>query len=142
MTTPHLASRPTAQPRTTPLPADEPPRTTPPPADEPHRRAWLAPVTASVLLLLLGPAALALGGLSFMATDSCGPDHCSPALMDSLAVIGWLLYFGGPFSTVFLVASWALPWKRRWAGTRAWAACGALLPPVTVLFLVLTLPAP
>ncbi|MEU1041699.1 hypothetical protein ACFYP4_26900 [Streptomyces sp. NPDC005551] len=131
MTTPHLASPPA-----TARPAN------PSAADEPHRRAWIAPLTASLLLLLLGPAALFLGGLSAMATDSCGPDHCSPALMDSLSWIYGILSYGGPVTTVFLVLAWALPWKRRWAGTRAWAACAALLPPVTVIFLVLALPAP
>ncbi|MGQ5636990.1 MULTISPECIES: hypothetical protein [unclassified Streptomyces] len=116
----------------------------PGPADRGERdpRAWVAPVIATVLMGVLGPAAVALAGLSVMATDSCGPDDCSAALNTALSWIFGLLLFGGPLGLVALATAWALPWKRRWAGTRAWTAALALVPPVGVLFLVFTLPAP
>ncbi|MER6029212.1 hypothetical protein [Streptomyces sp. NPDC001851] len=105
-------------------------------------RAWVAPAIATALLGVLGPAAVAFAGLSVMATDSCGPDDCSAALNRSLSWIFHLLVLGGPLGLVALLTAWLLPWKRRWSVTRAWAAVLALVPPLGVLFLVLTLPAP
>ncbi|MGW7252822.1 hypothetical protein [Streptomyces sp. NPDC054834] len=106
------------------------------------RRAWVAPLTATVMLALLGPFALILGGLSAMATDSCGPDDCSQALTASLSLIYAILFFGGWVSCAALVTAWVLPWKRRWRVLRLWSAVAVLVPPLAVLFLVFTLPAP
>ena len=105
-------------------------------------RAWLAPFVATVLLALLAPAALLLGGMSAMATDSCGPDDCSSALMTSLDLIYGILFYGWPFTLAAYVTTWALPRRRRFSGLRAGAAAASLLPPLAVLFLVFTLPAP
>ncbi|MEU2925136.1 hypothetical protein ABZ636_08745 [Streptomyces sp. NPDC007251] len=116
----------------------------PGPADQGERdpRAWVAPVISTVLMGVLGPAAVMFAGLSVMATDSCGPDDCSAALNTSLSWIFGLLLVGGPLCLVALATAWALPWKRRWTVARAWTAALALVPPVGVLFLVFTLPAP
>ncbi|MEU7055146.1 hypothetical protein [Streptomyces sp. NPDC046197] len=109
---------------------------------ERDRRAWVAPVVATALLTVLGPAAVLFGGLSAMATDSCGPDDCSAALNTSLAWIYGMLFLGGPVAVAALLTAWLLPWRRRWAAARRWAAVAALVPPLTVLFLVFTLPSP
>ncbi len=77
-------------------------------------RAWVAPLVATVLLLFLGPAAMVLGGLSAMATDACGPDACSSALMTQLDVIYGMLDLGMPLVLVALFTAWLLPWQRRW----------------------------
>jgi hypothetical protein len=117
--------------------------TTWPPADrhrdetDPH--AWTAPLTATLLLVPLAPSALVLGELSPMATDSCGPEDCA-VLIRSLDTITTTLSFGVPLTLVALITAWTLPRTRRWTAWRAWAAVGALLPSLTVLFLVLTLP--
>lgn len=109
---------------------------------ERDRLAWVAPLVATVLLALLGPFAVALGGLSVMATDSCGPDDCSQALTTSLTWIYGILFYGGCFSFAALVTAWALPWKRRWRALRVWSAVAVLVAPLAVLYLVFTLPAP
>ncbi|MEV6837467.1 hypothetical protein AB0N17_23690 [Streptomyces sp. NPDC051133] len=125
MTTQHIA--------TLPGPADR---------DERDPRAWVAPAVATALMLVCGPAAALFGGLSAMATDSCGPDDCSDALNTALTWIYGLLSYGGPLALAALLTAWLLPWKRRWSGLRGWTAALALLPPLSVLFLVFTLPAP
>ncbi|MFJ4692896.1 hypothetical protein [Streptomyces sp. NPDC088766] len=130
MTTPHPAPYPGPHAMPVPVPADQ------------DRHAWVAPLVATVLLIFLAPAALFLGGLSAMATDSCGPDDCSAALNTSLTLIYGILELGGPVTLAAFVAAWALPWKRRWSAVRACLAAASLLPPLTVLFLVFTLPAP
>ncbi|MGX1270742.1 hypothetical protein [Streptomyces phaeoluteigriseus] len=130
MTTPHHAPYPAPHQSHGPVRADQ------------DRHAWVAPLVATVLLVFLGPAALFLGGLSAMATDSCGPDDCSSGLNTSLTVIYGILTVGGPVTLVAFVTGWALPWTRRWSAVRAWLAAGSLLPSLTVLILVFTLPAP
>ncbi|MGW1911319.1 hypothetical protein ACWCQS_11440 [Streptomyces sp. NPDC002076] len=118
--------------------------TVPGPVDGDARdpRGWVAPTIATALMVVLGPAALLFGGLSAMATDSCGPDDCSAALNTSLSWIFGLISYGGPLSAVALLMAWVLPWRRRWSVARAWTAAFALIPPLTVLYLVFTLPAP
>ncbi|MCX4859316.1 hypothetical protein [Streptomyces canus] len=111
-------------------------------ATDQDRRAWVAPLVATILLVLLGPAALFLGGLSAMATDSCGPDDCPSALMTSLTLIYGILESGILVTLPAFVASWALPRHRRWSALRAGLAAVAVLPPLTVLLLVFTLPMP
>ncbi|GGQ94359.1 hypothetical protein GCM10010216_65970 [Streptomyces flaveolus] len=106
------------------------------------RRAWVAPAVATGLLTVLGPAALFLGGLSAMATDSCGPDDCSQALTTSLSLIYGTLYFGGFLTLGAWAAAWVIPWTRRWSALRACLAFASLLPSLFVLLLVFTLPAP
>lgn len=112
------------------------------PRDHRDPMAWIAPTVATVLLALLCPTALLLGGLSAMATDGCGPDHCSEALTTSLSLIYGTLFFGGFLTLGAWVTAWALPWTRRWSVTRIWLSAVSLLPPLFVLLLVFTLPAP
>ncbi|WDF39149.1 hypothetical protein PBV52_21270 [Streptomyces sp. T12] len=126
MTTTHIAARPPAR-------SD---------VAERDSRAWIAPLVATILLAFLGPAALLLGGLSAMATDSCGPDDCSPALNTQLSVIYGTLAFGTLPTLAAWITAWALPWQRRWSAWRTGAAITALLPPLFVLLLVFTLPTP
>lgn len=126
MTTQHLAAQP-------PSPSD---------AADRDPKAWIAPLVATVLLVFLGPAALLLGGLSAIATDSCGPDDCSPALNTQLSVIYGTLSFGTLPTLAAWITAWALPWQHRWSTWRIAAATIALLPPLFVLLLVFTLPAP
>ncbi|MEU0006111.1 hypothetical protein ABZ079_18030 [Streptomyces sp. NPDC006314] len=111
-------------------------------AEQPDPRGWVAPAVATALMVPLGPLALLFGGLSAMATDSCGPDDCSAALETALAWIYGMLTFGGALSCAALLTAWLLPWKRRWSAARVWAALVALTPPLSVLYLVFTLPAP
>lgn len=103
--------------------------------------AWIVPVVVSALLALLVPPALLFGALSPMATDACGPDHCSAGLTRSLATVEALLRYGGLVTVPAYVASWVLPWRRSWTPVRVVLGAAALLPPVAVLGLVLTLPA-
>lgn len=103
-------------------------------------RAWVAPTVATALGALLAPAAFLLGGLSVMATDSCGPDDCSQALTTTLSVIFGTLFFGGVLAAGAWLASWLLPWTRRWSVPRIWLAVLSLLPWLFVLMLVFTLP--
>ncbi|MFG3016076.1 hypothetical protein ACGFZB_37640 [Streptomyces cinerochromogenes] len=105
-------------------------------------RGWVAPAIATALMVPLGLLALLFGGLSVMATDSCGPDHCSAALDTALAWIDGMMRIGGPLSGVALFTAWLLPWTRRWSAARVWFCLGALVPPLAVLYLALTLPAP
>ena len=122
-------------------------RTAQPPAYPPRRAdrdrcAWVAPAVATALLIVLGPVALFFGGMSAMATDSCGPDDCSEALTTSLSLIYGTLYFGGFLTLGAWVAAWVIPWTRRWSALRACLAFASLLPSLFVLLLVFTLPAP
>lgn len=127
MTTQHIAAQPPS-----PLPE----------VAERDSRAWIAPLVATILLAFLGPAALLLGGLSAMATDSCGPDDCSSALNTQLSVIYGTLSFGTLPTLAAWITAWALPWQRRWSAWRTGAAIVALTPSLFVLLLVFTLPAP
>ncbi|MGW2816275.1 hypothetical protein [Streptomyces sp. NPDC001415] len=109
------------------------------PADR-DESAWAAPGWATGLALLLVPVAVMFGGLSAMATDSCGPDHCSRALNEALGIIVGGLYaslFGTP---AMLLTAWVLPRKMRYAVSRRAIAWCALLPPLAVIFMVFTLP--
>ncbi|MEU2440639.1 hypothetical protein ACFY9A_02805 [Streptomyces rubradiris] len=115
--------------------------TTPYAKDQRDPHGSVAPAVATALLFLLGPLALALGGLSAMATDACGPDNCPAALETSLSLIHDMLTAGWLFSPAALLIAWLLPRKRRWSAARTGAALAALVPPVSVLYLVLTLPA-
>lgn len=103
-------------------------------------RAWVAPAVATALGAFLVPVAFLFGAMSVMATDSCGPDDCSQALTTALSVIYGTLVFGGLLSAGTWLASWTLPWTRRWSVLRAWLAGLTLLPYLLVLALVFNLP--
>jgi hypothetical protein len=102
----------------------------------------VAPTVSTVLLTVLVPTALVFGGFSAMATDSCGPDDCSSALMTWLDVIFGTFAAGVVVTPGACIAAWVLPWRRRWAAARVCLALLALAPPLLVLFLVVTLPQP
>lgn len=108
--------------------------------DDPDRCAWPAPAAATVLGPLLAPAALLLGALSPMATDSCGPDNCSQALTTALKVLFVILVHGGILGVGAWLALWLLPRTRRWSVLRVWLAGLSLLPWMCALALVLNLP--
>ncbi|WP_343999049.1 hypothetical protein [Streptomyces thermocarboxydovorans] len=110
------------------------------PAADHDRRAWVAPAVATALLFFLGPAALFFGGLSPMATDACGPDNCSQALMTRLTLIEGTMFYGGLLTSGAWVTSWVLPWTHRWSMWRALAAALSLMPSLFVLMLVMSLP--
>lgn len=104
------------------------------PADR-DKNAWRAPFWATVLAVLIVPVALMFGGLAPMATDSCGPDHCSPHLNQALADIVYGLYATLIGTPTLLLTAWALPRRMRYAMARRLTAWCALLPPVTVILL-------
>jgi hypothetical protein len=106
---------------------------------DPH--AWVAPAVATALGAFLAPAAVLFGGMSVMATDSCGPDDCSQALTTALTLVFGTLFFGGLLAAGAWLTSWLLPWTRRWSVLRAWLAGLSLLPWLFVLLLVFNLPA-
>ncbi|GGW56503.1 hypothetical protein CP966_16310 [Streptomyces galilaeus] len=110
----------------------------PSPDDFDHRTST-APLIATVLLTVLGPAALFLGGLSVMATDSCGSD-CPTALTTWLYLIYGTIVFGGVLSLAALVTAWSLPRKVRYWNLRRWAALITVAPSVLVIVLVCTIP--
>ncbi|MDX3573430.1 hypothetical protein [Streptomyces sp. ID05-47C] len=112
----------------------------PGPDDFDHRTST-APLIATVLLTVLGPAALFLGGLSVMATDSCGSD-CPTALTTWLYLIYGTIVFGGVLSLAALVTAWSLPRKVRYWNLRRWAAFITVAPSVLVIALVCTIPSP
>ncbi|KUM82323.1 hypothetical protein AQI88_42360 [Streptomyces cellostaticus] len=118
--------------------------TLPGPSDTAERdpRAWVTAVITTVLVAVLGPTAFTFACLSVMATDSCGPDDCSHALTTSLTWIFGMLFYGGPVAVAALLTTWLLPWKHRWSTARRWTAVIALVPPLTILLLVFTLPTP
>ncbi|MEU5522599.1 hypothetical protein ABZ759_18555 [Streptomyces sp. NPDC047860] len=103
-------------------------------------RAWVALALATVLGALLAPAAVLFGGLSVMATDSCGPDNCSQALTDALTLVLTTLFYGGILASGAWLASWLLPWTRRRRVPRVWLAGLSLLPWLIVLAVLFNLP--
>ncbi|NBE51341.1 hypothetical protein GUY60_07870 [Streptomyces sp. YC537] len=103
--------------------------------------AWALPLITTLVLLLLAPVALGLAGLSVMATDSCGPDNCSAALMGTLDAIFVTVTVGGVLSLVSLVVCWALPWRLGQRVRRRWAAAVAVAPHLLVVLMVFALPA-
>ncbi|WP_055688683.1 hypothetical protein [Streptomyces prasinus] len=114
-------------------------RGVPDPPDQ-DRRAWVAPTIATVLLTVLEPVALLAAGMSPMATDSCGPDDCSQALMTALDMVLWGTVLGGALTLCAWLTSWLLPWRTRWSVPRIWAAALSLLPPLFIVLLVFHLP--
>ena len=104
-------------------------------------RAWLAPLLVTVLGAVLVPLAWLFGTMSVMATDSCGPDDCSQTLETALRVIYGTLFYGQLLAAAAWLASWLLPWRRRWSVPRIWLAGLSLLPSLVVLVMTFNLPA-
>ncbi|MFG2499285.1 hypothetical protein ACGFSB_13895 [Streptomyces sp. NPDC048441] len=98
------------------------------------------PFLTTLALMLLAPIAFGLAGLSVMATDSCGPDDCSPQLMGTLDAIFVLLPIGGLVSLVSLVICWALPRRVRHVVRRRWVAMLAIAPQLLIILMVMGLP--
>ncbi|MEX2984667.1 hypothetical protein [Streptomyces sp. C36] len=110
----------------------------PPPRDPAtyDRRAGLLRGVATVVMVPLLMIDLFFLGLSPMATDSCGPDHCSAALNRSLATapVVWLV------SAVLFIATWALPARPRFRQARAWTFVAALVSGLMVIAILADLP--
>ncbi|MEH6373072.1 hypothetical protein V7793_01715 [Streptomyces sp. KLMMK] len=109
------------------------------PADR-DDNASSAPLWATVLAVLVIPVAVLFGSLAPMATDSCGPDNCSRALDGALALVECSLFTTIIGTPALLLTSWLLPRRMRYATARRYLAWCALLPPVTVVLMVLGLP--
>ncbi|MEU6863731.1 hypothetical protein ABZ924_10715 [Streptomyces sp. NPDC046876] len=98
-------------------------------------------VRPTVLAILLTPVALMFGGLAPMATDGCGPDHCSAGLDAALAAIA-VCWQATPFATpALLLAALPMPRSGRYAAARRVTSWCAVLPPAAVVLMVLGLPA-
>ncbi|GHF45743.1 hypothetical protein GCM10010359_55480 [Streptomyces morookaense] len=99
-------------------------------------KAWCVRGVTALLVLPLLALDLMFIGLSPMATDSCGPDHCSAALMTSLAVapVVWFV------AAALLVLTWALPSRPRYGVTRGVAAAGAFAAGALVIGILANLP--
>ncbi|MEV4439264.1 hypothetical protein AB0K09_09605 [Streptomyces sp. NPDC049577] len=100
------------------------------------RTAWTVRAITAVLLLPLLAIDLFFIGLSPMATDSCGPDHCSAALNDSLATapVVWLI------AVALLIVTWALPSRRSCREGRVLAALFSALAGLATLGILANLP--
>lgn len=97
------------------------------------RRAWVAPLIATVLTLPASFFAFVFAGLAPMACDSCNgaeADRFTAGFDTAYAV----LRVGLGVAFVLLLVGWCLPWSERNAAPR-WIL--ALLAPCTVLLSVL-----
>ncbi|MFJ8754840.1 hypothetical protein ACIREO_36860 [Streptomyces sp. NPDC102441] len=81
----------------------------------PH--AWAGPLISTLVTLPAAALALFFGGLSPMACDSCDGAQAD-RFTDSFNAAWAALCTGLVLSLVVLVASWALPWRRRQAAAR------------------------
>ncbi|MEV5241005.1 hypothetical protein AB0K89_18150 [Streptomyces cinnamoneus] len=77
-------------------------------------KAWIVRTLIGVVMLPLMGLDFLFISLSPMATDSCGPDHCSDALNDALlaAPVVWLI------ALVLLIVTLALPSRTRFRDSR------------------------
>ncbi|MER6450485.1 hypothetical protein [Streptomyces venezuelae] len=119
---------------TTPLPTTAATPTTPTstpttPDTSRDRRAFVAPLVATLLTLPTAAVALFFAGISPMACDSCGT-AASDRFDASYEVAFTVFGFGLLVVLVLLVAAWVLPWQRRYAAARVWCAVAA---PATVV---------
>ncbi|MBF6049225.1 hypothetical protein GO001_29230 [Streptomyces sp. NRRL B-1677] len=108
--------------------------------DDRDERGGRSLILPAVLAVLLIPVALLFGGLAPMATDSCGPDHCSRALDQALAEVVFGLYATFAGTPALLLTTGVLPRRMRYATARRLTAWSALLPPAFVILRVLALP--
>jgi hypothetical protein len=117
---------------------------TPGPGPGPDRRdrdayAWVVPVVVSALLTALVPTALLIGFVSKVFTNDCATHGCSAEFTQRLDVIDAVVLYGGLVTLLAYAACWALPWRRSWTVVRIVAGVAAVLPPVALLGLVLTM---
>ncbi|MEV4505815.1 hypothetical protein [Streptomyces klenkii] len=108
--------------------------------DDRGERAGGSLALPAVLAVLLVPVALLFGGLAPMATDSCGPDHCSRALDQALSDVVHGLHATFAGTPALLLTAGVLPRRMRYATARRLTAWSALLPPAFVILRVLALP--
>ncbi|MFJ3927732.1 hypothetical protein [Streptomyces sp. NPDC090022] len=81
------------------------------------RRAYIAPLLSTLLTLPLGLLSLFVAGLSPMACDSCG--EADSDRFDASFETAFPIFGGGlVIVLVLLIATWALPWQRRYAARR------------------------
>jgi len=99
----------------------------------PARRAWVAPLVATVLTVPGSFLAFAFGGLTPMACDSCNGAEAE-SFTRGFDTAYTVLQVGLAAAFVLLLVSWCLPWSERNVVPR-WIL--ALLAPGTVLFSVL-----
>ncbi|GAA2707330.1 MULTISPECIES: hypothetical protein [Streptomyces] len=99
-------------------------------------RAWLVRSLTTLVMLPLLALDFVFIGLSPMATDSCGPDHCSQELTNALAAapVLWLT------AVVLLIASWALPSRTRFSSARTTMAALSLAAGVLTFAVLANLP--
>lgn len=105
---------------------------------DPH--GWVAPLVATLSLVLLAPVALLLGSLVHGNRGSCVTRPCSQQLERSLSAIDAVALYGTALTVVALITAWALPRLHRWATLRLWCAIASVAPSVLVLFLVFWTP--
>ncbi|MCX5199454.1 hypothetical protein OOK31_37225 [Streptomyces sp. NBC_00249] len=99
------------------------------------RTGGAVPAWTTALTVLLLPVAFLFGGLAPMAADSCGPDHCSRSLDNTLAAVYFLWLASWTATPALTLASWFAPHPT----ARRWTAWTALFPPATVILLTLGL---
>ncbi|MFJ9829126.1 hypothetical protein ACIRSU_32840 [Streptomyces sp. NPDC101160] len=104
----------------------------PEPADRDGNACVPGAVTAAVAVTTHVLWQLVLG-FSTMATDGCGPDDCDTWITGPLTVMYLAYYAIYVVTPLAVIASLALPWRRRWRRIRIWLALGALLPQATIL---------
>ncbi|MDT0453938.1 hypothetical protein [Streptomyces hesseae] len=99
-------------------------------------KAWVTSALAAVVMLPLLAFDLMFIGLSPMATDSCGPDHCSAALNHALlaAPIVWLV------ALALLITTWALPSRKRFREPRVITALLSAAAGLACLSILANLP--
>ncbi|MFE2296106.1 hypothetical protein [Streptomyces sp. NPDC059452] len=92
-------------------------------------RAWVAPLTTTLVTVPAGLVALLVGGFTPMVCDSCvGP--AGDRFEASFGPAWTILWVGLTLALITLIASWAAPWQLRNASLRLTLALAA---PATVV---------
>jgi hypothetical protein len=100
----------------------------------PVSRAWVSPFASSLVTLPLALCAFVYASFSSMACDSC--ESAASARFEATIAVGYdVLRIVLGLSLAVLLASWTLPWRERYAGTR-WVLA-ALAPCLVVIGFVL-----
>lgn len=112
------------------------------PCADRDRRAFVAPLAATLLTLPLAFLSLLYAGLSPMACDSCGTQAADA--FDASFEVAWPVFWVGMAGVLaLLVWCWALPWRVGNAAKRvgiALAAPAAVLLNAVVFWALLDLP--
>ncbi|HEY9366920.1 hypothetical protein [Streptomyces sp.] len=102
-------------------------------------QAWVPSVVVGLVAIAAHVVVQLIFGLSVMATDSCGPDHCPPGVTGPLTAMSWAYYGIFTLTPAAALAALALPWRRRWQRTRILVAGVGLLPHLTVILSLVVL---